>query len=315
LAPLQENGHTDDEAENAFVQPLVLRGERIGQIVAAGTEMADEELQAILAAVSQGLSAHLENLRLTEEAERRVNELDIINEIGQSLTTEVDLQKIIITVVNSLSRAFNANVAFIALYDSERQMIDIPYLLDRGQEIFDEPSFAYGEGVTSTLIQTRQPIFINQDTERRLLELGALPTGSTNTLSKSFVGVPMIVGDQAIGVLNVQDAEQEGRFTENDVDLLTTIAANVAVAIQNARLFAQTRKRAEREAKVNLIGQKIQSATTVQSALQTAIQELGLALKARRTVVELATRSIQDEDAQKPKKVTGARPSLDKENN
>lgn len=97
----------------------------------------------------------------------------------------------------------------------------------------------------------------------------------------------MVVGDQVIGVLTVQDAEREGRFTEGDMNLLRTIASNVAVAIQNARLFAQTQKRAEREAKVNLISQKIQNATTVEGALQTAIQELGVALKARRTFVEL----------------------------
>jgi len=313
LVPLRDNGQSEYEAEKTFVQPVILHGERIGQLVASKVEMEDEELQTILAAVSQGLSAHLENLRLTEEAERRVNELDIINDVGQALATEVDLQKILETVLEKLSRAFNANVVYIALYDPAQQMIHIPYMFDNGKAVLNEPSFPFGKGVNSTIIRTRQGIFINQDTERRLVELGALPAVSNNTMSKSFMGVPLISGENVIGVLSVQDAEREGRFTQGDLELLTTIAANVAVAIQNAQLFAQTQKRAEREAKVNLIGQKIQSATTVQGALQTAIQELGIALKARRTVVELATHPKEDDSPQKPKKVNGTLPNFEKE--
>ena len=57
---------------------------------------------------------------------------------------------------------------------------------------------------------------------------------------KSYLGAPMIVGDDVIGVLSVQTTEREGVFGEPDERLLTTIAANAGVAIQNARLFAQT---------------------------------------------------------------------------
>jgi PAS domain S-box-containing protein len=288
LVSLPENGYQVSSSAKTLTQAIELRGEKVGQLVATDSELEEEELNIILQAVSQGLSAHIENLRLTEEAERRVNELGVVNDIGQTLATEVDLHKIIVAVIKQLSEVFNANIVYVALYDQERQMIDIPYMLDHGQEITNEPSFSFGEGVNTTIIKNRQSLFINHDTERRLVELGALPTND-NILAKSFIGVPMIVGDQVIGVLSVQDSEREGRFTEGDVNLLRTISSNVAVAIQNARLFIEVRKRAEREAMVNLIGQKIQGATTVQGALQTAIQELGIALKARRTFVELIT--------------------------
>lgn len=286
LAVLPENGHLIAESGRTFTQPIVLRGEKVGQLTAADVQMPEEEFSTILQAVSQGLGAHLENLRLTEEAERRVSELGVVNEIGQALATEVDLPKILAAVVHNLSRAFNANGAYVALYDQEHQIISIPYLLDNDQIFIDEPSFPFGEGISTYIIKNRQALLVNQDTEHRLMTMGAIPT-NTQKLSKSFLGVPMVVGDQVIGVLTVQDAEREGRFTEGDMNLLRTIASNVAVAIQNARLFAQTQKRAEREAKVNLISQKIQNATTVEGALQTAIQELGVALKARRTFVEL----------------------------
>lgn len=287
LVSLSGNGHEVDTSAKTFIQPIELRGEKVGQLMATDSELEEDELNTILLAVSQGLGAHLENLRLTEEAERRVNELGVVNEIGQALATEVELQKILVSVIKNLTDVFNANSVYVALYDQENQRIEIPYMLDHGQEIIDEPSFSFGEGVNSVIIKNRQAMFINQDTENRLLELGALPT-SNNILAKSFVSVPMIAGDQVIGVLSVQDTDREGRFTEGDVNLLRTISSNVAVAIQNARSFIEVRKRAERETMVNLIGQKIQGATTVQGALQTAVQELGIALKARRTFVELS---------------------------
>ena len=290
LTPLEENGQLTQETEKTFTQPVQIRGETIGHLFTTEAEIEESELKQILAGVSQGLSAHLENLRLTEEAERRVNELDVINDIGQILASEVELLPILVTVVNKLNQTFNANTVYIALYDPEREMIEIPFMLDHGDPNFDEPPFPFGEGINSTILKTRQTVFLNQDAERHLLDLGALPTTHSDKMAKSFIGVPLITGDNALGVMSIQDTERSGRFTQSDVTLLTTVAANVAIAIRNVQLFTQTRKRAERETMVNLISQKIQSATTVQGALQTAIQELGVALKARRTLVELGTK-------------------------
>ncbi|NUM44970.1 MAG: GAF domain-containing protein [Anaerolineales bacterium] len=288
------------ETKQTFVQPVVLRGERIGQLVATEAALEEEELRFVLSAVSQGLSAHLENLRLTEESERRVDELRLVNEIGQALTSEVEILPIIVTVINTINQAFRSNLTYIALFDPDTEMIEIPYMLDHQIPIFEEPSMPLGDGITSMIIKTRRRIFINQDAERRLQDLGAIPTATQNAMAKSFIGIPLLTGEGVVGVLSVQDVEHEGRFTQGDVDLLTTIAANVAVAIQNARLYAQAHKRAQREARVNLIGQKIQSATTVQNALRTAIQELGLALKAKKTVVKLTTQTPEQPNTRTP---------------
>ena len=96
----------------------------------------------------------------------------------------------------------------------------------------------------------------------------------------------MIVGDRVLGVLDVQ-SEQLNRFTEIDVNINTTLASQVAVALQNARTFAQAQGQAQRESMLNTIGQKIQSATTVEAVLQIAARELGRALDAPLTIAQL----------------------------
>jgi PAS domain S-box-containing protein len=90
----------------------------------------------------------------------------------------------------------------------------------------------YGEGVTSEILRSREPLLQNR--REQYDEQSAVGTPSL-----SYLGVPIVVGKRAIGVISVQSIEEEGRFGEDDVRLLATIAANVGVAIQNARLFTE----------------------------------------------------------------------------
>jgi GAF domain-containing protein len=103
----------------------------------------------------------------------------------------------------------------------------------------------------------------------------------------------MALGDQVIGVLDVQH-NVTGGLTQNDADLIQSVANQVAIALQNARSFAEAQRHAEREALINTIAQQIQSTTTIDTALQVAIREVGRALGARRTVVQIGLPSGSD---------------------
>jgi GAF domain-containing protein len=90
--------------------------------------------------------------------------------------------------------------------------------------------------------QTAEPLLINRDMESRRAALGATLVGKQ---SRSYLGVPIIAGRQAIGAISVQSIEEEGRFTASDMRLLSTIAANVGTAIRNASLFDQIKRQKE----------------------------------------------------------------------
>ena len=103
----------------------------------------------------------------------------------------------------------------------------------------------------------------------------------------------MIVGGKVIGVFDIQ-SDQVGRFTESDVNIQTTLAAQLATSIQNVRSFEQSRKQAEFEAQVNLISQSIQRATSIEETLQTAVRELGTTIGAMRVKVNISANKNRD---------------------
>ena len=101
--------------------------------------------------------------------------------------------------------------------------------------------------------------------------------------TKSEVAIPISAGETVLGVLDVQD-DEAGGLSEDDVDLLQSIANQVASALQNARAYRQTQQQVAREALIANINQQIQSTTDIEDALQVAVRELGRALDADTSV-------------------------------
>jgi sigma-B regulation protein RsbU (phosphoserine phosphatase) len=108
--------------------------------------------------------------------------------------------------------------------------------------------------------------------------------------TKAEAAVPISAGNQVLGVLDVQHNLVNG-LTPEDVTLLESLAGQVAITLQNARAYEESRRQAELESLINTIGQKIQRTTTMEDTLQTAIREIGSALGAARVSARVATRT------------------------
>jgi GAF domain-containing protein len=158
--------------------------------------------------------------------------------------------------------------------------------MDDGDQIISVPPFPVGQGMTSIIIRTRQPLMIVEDTINRSRALGAIVTGDKPALS--WLGVPMILGGEIIGAIVVQDLEREHRFDENDMRLLTTLAAQVAIAVHNTRLIETAQRRAERDRQLFEITNKIRRAVDIQGILETTAQELSKTLGAQRAQIEIS---------------------------
>ncbi|HEY8438416.1 MAG TPA: ATP-binding protein, partial [Candidatus Limnocylindrales bacterium] len=115
----------------------------------------------------------------------------------------------------------------------------------------------------------------------------AIGVKRVGTPAKSYLGVPIVVGDTAIGAISVQSMSLEGRFGESDVRLLSTIAANVGVAIQNARLYREAHRRADEMAALAEVGREISATLDVDTVLAQIGQRVQALLAADSTALFL----------------------------
>jgi GAF domain-containing protein len=138
--------------------------------------------------------------------------------------------------------------------------------------------------IVARAARTRQTVIANdivRDRDSEFLSNRLLPD------TRSEMAVPLMVGDKMLGVFDVQ-SDRSNAFTQEDASIQTTLTSQVATALQNARSFTQAQKQAERESMLNVINQKIQSATSVEAVLQIAARELGHALGAPMTIAQLS---------------------------
>ncbi len=243
--------------------PLISGGAPVGMISLQNLDrehaFGRSELE-LLDTLATSLSVALENARLIDETRRRAAELAIVNDVGQALSAQLDLDTLIRQLGDQMRATFNADLVYVALHDPATDLIDFAYYSEGGVQAPRAP-MPYGQGLTSRILETREPLLLNQGAQFEAI--GTI----VGTPVSSFLGVPIVVGDSAIGVISVQSTTEAGRFGESDSRLLATLAANVGVAIQNARLYRDAQRRANEMAALAEVGAEISAMLELGSVL------------------------------------------------
>ena len=235
----------------------------------------------------------LEKVNALQAIAERITELQTLKSVSQSISTEADLNTLYDIIHHQVVQLMGKVNFLIALYDEINGTIEIPYM-EEDDEIVAVPPFPLGEGLTSIIIRTRKPLLIVEDTINRGRELGAIVTGDKPALS--WLGVPMILQGDIIGAIVVQDLEKEYRFDEDDMRLLTTLAAQVAIAINSTRLIEISEVRAARDQRLFDITNKIRHAVNIQDVVETTAEELSKALNIRKAQINITL----EPESQKP---------------
>ncbi len=181
----------------------------------------------------------------THEVQVQAEELTTVNQISQALASQLNLDDLIKLVGDQMRQVFKANIVYLAMLDKKNNTLNFPY--QYGEVL---PPMKYGEGIASKIIGTGKPLLLNKNLNEQISQLGIQRLGLP---SSSYLGVPIPIDDEIIGVLSVQSTTKENYFDEKDQRLLSTIAANVGVALKKARLFEEVKhaKLEAEEAKKN----------------------------------------------------------------
>jgi GAF domain-containing protein len=135
-----------------------------------------------------------------------------------------------------------------------------------------------GQGLTEYIIRTRQSLVIPENVSDWLDNQGIANIGAP---AQSWIGAPILFGDEALGVIALQSFETPHLFNEHHLELLNAVASQTASALANARLFQQVQMRARREELLRQITAEVRRSIDMETIMRTAVQEVGQALGRR----------------------------------
>jgi GAF domain-containing protein/HAMP domain-containing protein len=282
---LPENN--ENGTENKLTLPLHVQGATIGQITLTEPQTMTDEAASIANEVAQRLSTHIENLRLSEqserdrtEAERRSQEMEVLNNIMTQIAASLDLQQSLQIIVDGLATAVRVDQVRIALMQPNKtELLIIAEHYDPAKSDaaigFSIPVF--GNELTEEVLNTRQTVVV-EDAQHNPR------TAPVHDLFReqgieTIILMPLVVNDEVIGTIGL-DLLEKRSISDDRLRLAETIVYQAAAAVQNASLFeqteaalAETEEQARRLAQLNEMSTALNQAETIDGIYQIAVAE------------------------------------------
>jgi len=237
-----------------------------------------QEERHLLATIAQRTSAYVRVRGLINEAQARAVQLEVLYELGRSLSAHLKTEQVFEEIYNGVSQLVDASNFYIGLYDRGRNEVTFPLnvtksVVDRHISVI--PADA---GLTGYVLRTAQSLLIERDVadwlERHSIDV-------VGELAACWLGVPLLIGNEVQGIMAVQDYDAANAFTEPDRAMLAAIASHASIAIQNAQLFQELESRARYEQALREITSRVRGSTDPDTIARVAVRELGAVLGRR----------------------------------
>ena len=206
-------------------------------------------------------------------------ERESIFEIVQGVITTPTLDALLKLVHRSISKVLYAENCFVALHDEAKNELQFGFWLDQNDAA--PAALPVGKkGFTNYVLKTGKPLLLTKELTAEMVARGDVE--HSGTWSASWLGVPLRTESRTIGVLVVQHYEDEHAYSQQDLELLTSIASQTALAIGQKRVQSEIHQQAERVAVTNRISQAVRRTLDVSEVFETAVRELGRHLEVDR---------------------------------
>lgn len=201
-----------------------------------GVTFTDDQLKVFWAIADQAATA-LDKARLFRETESRARQLATLNEISKELSSTLDLQNLLGRIMRSAVEILNTEAGTLFLIDEKTEEL-VFRVVEGGAQNLVGTRLPAGTGIVGEAANSGEPVIVNKVSQDGRW-FGDLDD-ATQFRTQSLLAVPLRLQDESIGVLEVMNKLDGSPFDQEDVSLLTTFAAQAAVAIQNARLYEAT---------------------------------------------------------------------------
>ncbi|HUK25745.1 MAG TPA: GAF domain-containing protein [Terriglobales bacterium] len=232
------------EVRSELAVPLIVKNRVIGVIDIESTQpdYFTEEHRRLLSLIGSRMAVGIENARLHTRTTRQARTLLLLNEIARELTSILNLDELLKHIAELLSRLIDYQMFSILLLDSAGKSLQHRFSLRFQENIHIKHDIPLGHGVVGFAAEHKQAVLVpDVSKDARYIQL--------NPETRSELAVPLIYKDKAIGVLDLEHTRR-GFFTDDHRRTISTLAAQIAIAIENARLYeeiARQEKRLERD--------------------------------------------------------------------
>lgn len=206
----------------------------------------------LLTAISEQAAVAVENLKNLNASTQRAADLNLLVEVASAVSSELDLHRVFAKIHGQVKRVIDAPLFFVALCSGESDAVTLEYLVE-GDRVFPPAEHQMEGTIVGRVISTGKPVLARNIHERDLLTHKKIGEGPTTV--QSIVAVPMNVRGRTIGAISTQSYEPNA-YDERHLKLLSAIAEQSGVAVQNAKLYEQARILADNDALTGLPHQR-----------------------------------------------------------
>src|ERR1700730_14557282 len=260
-----------DSVQSELAVPLMLQGKCVGvlDIQSRHLDYFTPDQQSILTLLASRLAVAIDNARLFQRVRAQADTLLLLNEVGRETSSILDVEELLRRAAEQIKRVIDYQILSIMLYDEAQKVFRHRVDVKHGLRVQGKMRVAASEGIVGAAAELKEPVVVPDVTvDPRYLMV--------NPETRSELAIPMMHKGKVIGVLDLE-SPQLNYFTEDHVQTLSILGANLAVALENARLYEQV---ARDEARLE---RDLQAAKRIQGALlrQVPSEDFGLDMAAR----------------------------------
>jgi sigma-B regulation protein RsbU (phosphoserine phosphatase) len=244
-----------DSVRSELAVPLMVRGKCVGvlDIQSRHLDYFTRDQQNILTLLGSRLAIAIENARLFEKVKAQADTLLLLSEVGRETSAILDVEELLRRAAEQTKRVIDYQILSIMLYDEEQKAFRHRLDVKHGQSVQGRLRATTSEGIVGAAATLKEPVLVPDVTvDPRYVMV--------NPETRSELAIPMMHQGKVIGVLDLE-SPIPNYFTEDHVQTLSILAANLAVSLENARLYEQLAKEEAR------LERDLQAAKRIQGAL------------------------------------------------
>jgi PAS domain S-box-containing protein len=277
------NGHLDHDLADALLRtlevspslivPLLVGGEAIGAMVIADKYRPSKTLSTdTLQAIGEHLGVALQSAYLRDASQRQAEALATLNRIAHTITSSLDIEEVIQRTMTGINELLDVEAGSLLMVDQETKELYFKITLRGENKRVTEFRLQPGQGIAGWVVAHGTPAIVNDvSTDSRFYRKIDEAIGFK---TKSVLCAPLIVQGRPIGALEIINKRRNNYFTANDQDVLISICASLAIALQNASLYEEVQQRAQRTAIIGDITAAINASLSLVEASQAIADHL-----------------------------------------